>query len=95
MEEMDATRRLHHGRGSGRLGRYLRRHQRFYDKYGPDRVKDTPSQKTPLSAARSVRRWSVNARQELMTINFAFGNGLHRQPGAKLRCMFGGTVHAS
>ena len=64
----------------------------FYDKYGPDRVKDTPiAENAILGGAIGAAMVGQRPIAELMTINFAFSamDYIVNQ-AAKLRYMFGG-----
>lgn len=64
----------------------------FYDKYGPDRVKDTPiAENAIVGAAIGAAMTGKRPIAELMTINFAFSAMdyvVNQAP--KLRYMFGG-----
>ncbi len=64
----------------------------FYDKYGPERVKDTPiAENAILGAAIGAALTGLRPVAELMTINFAFSAMdyvVNQAP--KLRYMFGG-----
>jgi pyruvate dehydrogenase E1 component beta subunit len=64
----------------------------FYDKYGPDRVKDTPiAENAIVGAAIGAAMVGQRPVAELMTINFAFSAMdyiVNQAP--KLRYMFGG-----
>jgi pyruvate dehydrogenase E1 component beta subunit len=54
-EEMETGREsIHHGRGSGCMGRVLCRHQRFLDHFGEKRVRDTPMAETAIVGAAIV-----------------------------------------
>src|SRR3970282_1871974 len=64
----------------------------FYEKYGPDRIKDTPIRENAIIGA-AIGAAMVGQRPiaELMTINFAFSAMDHIVNQApKLRYMFGG-----
>ena len=64
----------------------------FYDKYGPDRIKDTPiAENAIIGAAIGAAMVGQRPIAELMTINFAFSAMdyiVNQAP--KLRYMFGG-----
>jgi len=64
----------------------------FYDKYGPDRIKDTPiAENAIIGAAIGAAMVGQRPVAELMTINFAFSAMdyvVNQAP--KLRYMFGG-----
>ncbi len=68
----------------------------FYDKYGPERVKDTPiAENAILGAAIGAALTGLRPVAELMTINFAFSAMdyiVNQAP--KLRYMFGGQFSA-
>ncbi len=64
----------------------------FYDKYGPDRIKDTPiAENAIIGGAIGAAMVGQRPVAELMTINFAFSamDYIVNQ-AAKLRYMFGG-----
>jgi pyruvate dehydrogenase E1 component beta subunit len=64
----------------------------FYDKYGPDRIKDTPiAENAIIGGAIGAAMVGQRPIAELMTINFAFSamDYIVNQ-AAKLRYMFGG-----
>src|SRR5574342_1361450 len=64
----------------------------FYDKYGPQRVKDTPiAEAVIIGSAIGAAMVGQRPIAELMTINFAFSAMDHIvNEAAKLRYMFGG-----
>jgi pyruvate dehydrogenase E1 component beta subunit len=64
----------------------------FYDKFGPDRVRDTPiAEAAIVGAAIGASMTGLRPVAELMTINFAFAAMDHIvNQAAKLRYMFGG-----
>lgn len=64
----------------------------FYDRYGPDRVKDTPiAENAILGGAIGAAMVGQRPIAELMTINFAFSAMEYLvNQAAKLRYMFGG-----
>jgi pyruvate dehydrogenase E1 component beta subunit len=64
----------------------------FYDKFGPDRVRDTPiAEAAIIGAAIGAAMVGQRPIAELMTINFAFVAMDHIvNEAAKLRYMFGG-----
>jgi len=64
----------------------------FYDKFGPDRVRDTPiAEAVIVGAAIGAAMVGTRPIAELMTINFAFVAMDHIvNEAAKLRYMFGG-----
>jgi pyruvate dehydrogenase E1 component beta subunit len=64
----------------------------FYDRFGPDRVRDTPiAEAAIIGAAIGAAMNGLRPVAELMTINFAFAAMDHIvNEAAKLRYMFGG-----
>ncbi|RPI27796.1 MAG: alpha-ketoacid dehydrogenase subunit beta [Chloroflexota bacterium] len=64
----------------------------FYDRFGPDRVRDTPiSEAAIVGAAIGASMTGIRPVAELMTINFAFSAFDHIvNEAAKLHYMFGG-----
>jgi pyruvate dehydrogenase E1 component beta subunit len=64
----------------------------FYDRFGPDRIKDTPiAEAAIIGAAIGAAMTGLRPVAELMTINFAFSAMDHIvNEAAKLRYMFGG-----
>ncbi|HNB54670.1 MAG TPA: alpha-ketoacid dehydrogenase subunit beta, partial [Anaerolineales bacterium] len=64
----------------------------FYDKFGPDRVRDTPiAEAAIIGAAIGAAMVGQRPIAEIMTINFAFTAMDHIvNEMAKLRYMFGG-----
>jgi pyruvate dehydrogenase E1 component beta subunit len=64
----------------------------FYDKFGPERVRDTPiAEAAIMGAAIGAAMNGLRPVAELMTINFAFSAMDHIvNEAAKLRYMFGG-----
>lgn len=64
----------------------------FYDKFGPERVKDTPiAEAAIIGAAIGAAMTGLRPVAELMTINFAFSAMDHIvNQAAKLHYMFGG-----
>ena len=64
----------------------------FYDKFGPERVKDTPiAEAAIIGAAIGAALTGLRPVAELMTINFAFSAMDHIvNQAAKLHYMFGG-----
>jgi pyruvate dehydrogenase E1 component beta subunit len=64
----------------------------FYDRFGPDRVRDTPiAEAAIIGAAIGSAMTGLRPVAELMTINFAFAAMDHIvNEAAKLRYMFGG-----
>ena len=67
----------------------------FYDKYGPERVKDTPiAENAILGGAIGAAMVGQRPVAELMTINFAFSAMDYVvNQAAKLHYMFGGQFH--
>jgi pyruvate dehydrogenase E1 component beta subunit len=64
----------------------------FYDRFGPERVKDTPiAEAVIVGAAIGAALTGLRPVAELMTINFAFSAMDHIvNQAAKLHYMFGG-----
>lgn len=64
----------------------------FYDRFGPERVRDTPiAEAAIIGAAIGAAMTGLRPVAELMTINFAFSAMDHIvNEAAKLRYMFGG-----
>jgi pyruvate dehydrogenase E1 component beta subunit len=93
MEEMDRDDRVFIlGQEVGVWGGTYAVTKGFYDKYGPDRVRDTPiAEAAIVGAAIGASMVGLRPVAELMTINFAFAAMDHIvNQAAKLRYMFGG-----